>query len=469
MHRLFTITAVLLGGGCLWAGLALAQDGPPSVTLGSGATRWPTERVKLVDGRQYDGLIESVDDAWVHLFQIRRPSGRPMFLVIRPIERRLIASVERLEPGSREKLREHVDRFVNRSRIEAARTKAIELNLVENHGTYYQRYRGKWFDMETTLDEASTRRAIVRTEQIFTGYRQILPPRLESRRPLRLVVLDSMDEYQAYLSRLGIRINGPACFIPADNLVVVGSDVARFAAQLAEVDARHNRIRTELETLQQRLPERLAEVGRKLKQDGTPRSETIKLLLIARRKFESRIEEQQKELLCCDRENKRVFEDATGQMFKWLYHEAFHAYLENYVFPSDAYDVPRWLNEGLAVVFEAGLLEGETLRVDAPNREALRLLQADLRSEQPLSLRQLLEADEAAFLAAGSANRHYCYCWGLVYYLTYEKHLLGDASLSPFVRLSAADAAPPERFEQLVGTSTEEFEREWRKYVLELK
>ena len=221
--------------------------------------------------------------------------------------------------------------------------------------------------------------------------------------------------------------------------------------------------------MQQRLPERLAEVGRKLKQDGTPRSETIKLLLIARRKFESRIEEQQKELLCCDRENKRVFEDATGQMFKWLYHEAFHAYLENYVFPSDAYDVPRWLNEGLAVVFEAGLLEGETLRVDAPNREALRLLQADLRSEQPLSLRQLLEADEAAFLVVGSANRHYCYCWGLVYYLTYEKHLLGDAALSPFVRLSAADAAPPERFEQLVGTSTEEFEREWRKYVLELK
>ena len=40
--------------------------------------------------------------------------------------------------------------------------------------------------------------------------------------------------------------------------------------------------------------------------------------------------------------------------------------------------MPPWLNEGLAVIFEGGLLEGNTLRVDAPNPVALKKLKADL-------------------------------------------------------------------------------------------
>ncbi|MEE8451788.1 MAG: DUF1570 domain-containing protein [Thermoguttaceae bacterium] len=442
---------------------------PLGSPLGSPTTPWPSERVELVDGRHYEGLIESVDDAWIHLFQIRRPTGRPVFLVIRPIERSRIASVDRLEPDQRAELRQHIDRFVNRARIEAVRTNAIELGSIAHGGIDYRRYRGKWFDVETTIDEESTRRTIVRAEQIFTAYRQILPPRVESRRPLRLVVLDSVGEYQTYLARMGIRIQSPACFIPADNLVVVGSDVSRFAAQLDEVNTRHDHIRTDLETLETRLPERLADFSRRLKQDGTSRSETGKLLLKERSKFEIEIRKKRKELLCCDRDNRRVFEDATGQMFQWLYHEAFHAYLENYVFPSDRDEVPRWLNEGLAVVFEAGLLDSYGLRVDTPNRQALRLLQADLQSDRPLSLGQLLEAEPAAFLVDDGANRHYAHAWGLVYYLTFEKHLLSNAALDRYVDHGSSGATPVQSFEQLVEMPIDQFEKAWRQYIAQLK
>ena len=51
------------------------------------------ERVSLVDGHRYDGLIESEDDAWVYFIQIQRPPGRPMHLVIRTLDRRSVASV----------------------------------------------------------------------------------------------------------------------------------------------------------------------------------------------------------------------------------------------------------------------------------------------------------------------------------------------------------------------------------------
>ena len=84
-----------------------------------------------------------------------------------------------------------------------------------------------------------------------------------------------------------------------------------------------------------------------------------------------------------------------------LYHEAFHAYLRNSVYPRQQYDVPPWLNEGLAVIFEGGLLEGNTLRVDAPNPAALKKLKADLAGPAPLELDSLLSAGEGQFLLTG--------------------------------------------------------------------
>ena len=37
--------------------------------------------------------------------------------------------------------------------------------------------------------------------------------------------------------------------------------------------------------------------------------------------------------------NAELFHNATQQLFRSLYHEAFHAYLENYVYPQSSHDV----------------------------------------------------------------------------------------------------------------------------------
>ncbi len=75
-------------------------------------------------------------------------------------------------------------------------------------------------------------------------------------------------------------------------------------------------------------------------------------------------------------------------MFAQLYHEAFHAYVENYVCPPADVTLPHWLNEGLAQIFEAGQMEGDSLRIDAPDRKRLVQLQDDLRGEQPLKIEE---------------------------------------------------------------------------------
>ncbi len=173
------------------------------------------------------------------------------------------------------------------------------------------------------------------------------------------------------------------------------------------------------------------------------------------------------------RRNVALLEEQSQRLFARLYHEAFHAYLENFVYPREDYDVPRWLNEGLAEVFEAGIVEGENLRVDAPLREALTRLKTDLRAS-PLPLEQVFSADHRAFLVAhddsGAASaRHYAYAWGLAYYLCFEKHILGSAELDRYVSRESTALAPARRFERLVGEPLGKFERRWRSYMLQLK
>ena len=102
---------------------------------------------------------------------------------------------------------------------------------------------------------------------------------------------------------------------------------------------------------------------------------------------------------------ERLFKQAAGQMLVRLYHEAFHAYVRNWVFPRPQYDIPPWLDEGLAVLFEGGLLEGDKLRVDAPNPAALKKLKADMAGPDPLALNDLLAAGQGSFHIAARRGR----------------------------------------------------------------
>jgi len=460
MIRLFAIALVLLSGWC-----RSITDEEHSAELSAS---WPTERVEMLAGPSYEGLIESVDDSWVHLIQVRRPRGRPMYLVIRPIDRTSVAKVVRLPPPQRAQLRQRIEQFIHRARIEAGRMEAIRLGVVDREGNHYQHYRGQWFTLDSTADEPTTRRIIVRIEQIFTAYRQILTPRTDRQRPLRLVVLGSMEEYEAFLRRLGIGIPGEACFLRDDNLVVTGSQLARFSAQLAEVKQRHDRLRDDLEELETRMADRLAKLGRELKQQGLARSDFTKLLAKKKRKFQSEIDRKRNELDRSDRQNARMFDGVTRQMFTRLFHEAFHAYLENYVYPHQHYDVPLWLNEGLAMVCEGGRLESDTLRIDGANREALKRLKAELGSEEPLPLAQFLSAGRDAFADHDEAKRHYVYAWGLAHYLTFEHHLLCGAAMDRYVRPSPDNDSPIGRFEAFVGMPLSKFEDQWRRSILAL-
>src|SRR5690606_14032432 len=149
-----------------------------------------------------------------------------------------------------------------------------------------------------------------------------------------------------------------------------------------------------------------------------------------------------------------------------------HAYLENFVYPHRQHDVPAWLNEGLAQVFENGQLDADVLRIDAPGSAALDLIRADLERGEPLPLTELLTAVQPEFLALHDPNqttrRFYAYSWGIAYYLTFERELLSTPGIDRYVSTDAAALHPIERFEQLVEQPLDQFERDWRAAMLQL-
>ncbi len=462
---LMTVWASFWGfiAGTIWAA---DPGGPPE----DSDSRY--EQVELLDHSRYFGLIESVDDNWLTLIRIQSPRGRQMNLVIQPFDRRQVASFSRLDAAKRAALAEQIEEFRNRAAIEAANMEAIRLEPREAEGNRYRHYRGKWFTLDSTADEQNTRRVIVRAEQIFAAYRQIVPPRSPSPEPPRLVVLDSMDQYQAVLGKLGLKmkIENPGCFLEKQNVVVIGSDLARLTAVSSQVTVQNAQLRRDLRDLDGRLAERLRAVADNLHKSGLSSGEIGRELTAERTRFKKQLDKKRDELRQSDQQMDRLFKTNASQTLARLYHEAFHAYLRNNVYPRRQYDVPPWLNEGLAVIFEGGQLEGNRLRVDAPNPLALKKLKADLAGPGRLELEKLLAAGESQFLVVADArpadvDRYYVHAWGLAYYLTFEKHLLGSPALEKYLQSGSARLAPAQRFQQLVGIPLAQFEKEWRDYI----
>lgn len=456
------------------AGAQDRRDAPgDSKSVVADIASWPLETVRTADGKEFRGLIQSQEDGVVEFVEVVRPRGKPMFLVVRPIDARSIASSERLPAEQQAVLRRRVQQFRFRSRIEAGRMDQVELREREQDKRRYLRYQGRWFTLDSTADDETTRRCVVRIEQIFRAYRQLLPPRRQPSRQLRVLLLGSMDEYHDFLRRQDVEITNPAFYSDRANLIVAASELTRFSHRLEQTRRHHNQLRRQYEQINGQMPKRLAKVGQQLRGQGVADKDVDKELDARRALWQSQYKQTMLQLNTADRRNEAKFAELTEQMFERLYHEGFHAYLENYVYPHDEYDIPVWLNEGLAQVFQNGRLEADTLRVDAPRRSALAILHKDFEEGNTLPLESLLAARRRAFLVAPEREqesaRFYAYAWAMAYYLTFYEPILGSERLDGYVANELADAPPAARFEVLVSERLADFQPRWQQAVKQLK
>jgi hypothetical protein len=200
---------------------------------------WALESVTLRNGKTYHGLIEAEHEASIDFVEVIRPRGQPMYSLVRHIERPSIASWHRITPAEQKTLRTLIARHKSRSRIESRRMEDLSLRAISRDGTRYWQYMGQGFSLESTADEPTTRRAIVRIEQTFSAYRQILPPRRVSQYRPQIVLFGATSQYRDFLEGRGLKITNPAFFLADFNVIVAGSDMNAFAAEMEKVHRQH--------------------------------------------------------------------------------------------------------------------------------------------------------------------------------------------------------------------------------------
>jgi hypothetical protein len=432
--------------------LLLVARAPAQAPLGVGAA-WPTDEVTLVNGAKFQGLIVEETVFGLTFQTVKRPPGRPTLTFTTFFAKKEIDKVKKLSDADRATLRARLADLDSNGTGERLRMDGLDLASVEWLGQKNgaKRYEADQFVLLSAAPEEVTRRAAVRLEQIYTAFARFMPPRFDAARPTSFELAGDLDQYKRLLKASAGQVLNAAVYFPSENRILCGTDLRRLGDELH---------RTRLHHLQQlAATDKYEKEIRELYKGSKP--DLDRFLAVAKR--------ERDKVAAADRENERTFDGATRRLFAILYHEAFHSYAMTYVYPArSAADVkagkgtgelPRFLNEGLAQLFENPVIEAGELRVGHADADRLKRVQDWLAGKNPpgpVPLSDLLKAGKETFLAAhanqqATADRTYLTCWALAFHLMFERRLIGTAA-----------------FDALVGQELPVYEKDWHDYLKKL-
>lgn len=456
--------AVTLAAGVLAALLAGAQSPPPG-----GLSKWSFDEIALTNGATLQGLILSEEPQGIRFQAVSRPATRPTVTVTWFLTKAEIARVKRLTDADRAVLKDRLGELDPSGAGERKRMESLELVATDEWppGTA-KRYESDYFTLVSTGSDELIRRSAVRLEQIYVAFARFLPPTAREARPTKIMLATDEGEYKVLLGSLGkANLLNPAVFDPATNRVLCGTEMKRLGSELQTA-------RLHLSQQLAALSKYESEVARLYRQPELKRYLDASAL-------------ERRRLYVADAANGAKFDRATAGIFAVLYHEAFHAYAGTFVYPPlkpegvkagrGTGELPRWLNEGLAQVFETSVVEAGELRADPPHRERLNRVKESLRNKksQPLvPLADLLLTGKETFLTShrdqrGTAERAYLASWALAYYLTFERRLIGLEPFRKYLIAVNSGGDPRKAFEELVGQELPLFEKDWHTYLRHLQ
>jgi hypothetical protein len=458
---------------CVLGLASAAGDEPPR---GLVTAPWKLEAIEMRDGRRLEGLIAApaagaAPDEDVFFVQVVRPPGRPMYLITwGPLAADRVFHFRRLPPAEHDRLADRIRAFrEDRERRLNAET-TIELARPAEDAPW--RYATEDFVLESTADPGVTREAALRLTQVFGALASLVPPVVAAAGPTTVRLCGTTAEYLAEQEKLGIRVANPAFFVPAQRLLVAGSDMPALVAQQRAAAEANATAARRLADLDRGLPERLKTLAADLERQGMPAGQRADVVQKARARWQQDRAAEQARIDAADRENAARVAAARRGFYARLAHEAWHAYAEARLRPADGSGVPDWLDEGLAQVVESAPLEAGELRLDAADPVRLAALQAAIRTGTVPPLAELLRAGPDQFIAghAGAAEasgRAYLAAWGLAIDLAVMEPVLTPAAVAALGRGPAEDAVG--RFERLVGMPLDRFEDGWRRRIAGLR
>src|SRR5262249_55868911 len=176
--------------------------------------------------------------------------------------------------------------------------------------------------------------------------------------------------------------------------------------------------------------------------------------------------EQRRRIQVAEARNQETSARARRRLFQRLFHEAFHAYLLNFVYPPGEGELPRWLNEGLAQIFETAVFEVGELRLGHADQERLEAVRQALGKKAFLPVADLLRSGAKQFQVAHDgdkqvSDRYYLASWALAFYLTFDRKVLGTPALDAYVRDLKRGTDPLDAFRTLTGQPLSKFETDF--------
>jgi hypothetical protein len=454
--------ALLLFGGLI--GFQATEPAAP------GQDDWKYDIVYRKKDKPFYGLILEEKPTHVLLLRILRTPGKATVVMEEKINRPEVDRVERLGDTDREELELRVKALRRDREVLAAQLRlfdrgpkgkgtieGVTLQTAEwpaDTKAKALRYRSAHFTLVSNAKEEVVQLAAIQLEQVYAAYARALPPRIENVRPTTILLTCSLDDYKKLAYDQGADLVNTALYDEEKNQIICGSDLERLAGDLERLHERHAALYAELN-------EREKELKQVYK--GTVPAE-----------ISGPIDEARKKIKAADDQNKEAFFTAQKRLFQPLYHEAFHAYAATAVFPRGEGELPRWLNEGLAQIFETAFFEAGELRVGHADKTRLEAVQAALRKKELLPLAALLRSGPKQFQVAHASDKqlsdqHYLAAWALAFYLTFDRKLLGTKALDDYVRALGRGAEPLDAFGELVGKPLAQFEQDWQQYLAGLR
>lgn len=447
-----------------WFALVLGLAGDPVPT-----TPWVFDEVILKNGAKFQGLILKRSDAGIDFQVVHQKRGRPTVTSTTFFGKDELFQVKPLMDPERAALREKIAELDPLGTGERQRMESLDLVAADWRGKVgaAKRYDSDHFSLTASTSDEITRRAAVRLEQIYAAFARVLPPRHPAAQPTTVILAGVMDDYTAIVGP----VKNPSIYDPATNRIVCGSNLRQLGDDLTAAQAHHTREFARLKQYE-------SDIAQLYK--GQP-MELERFLGLAKR--------ERQRLIDTGKANSMKFNKATHRLFAVLYHEAFHSYTATFVFPPRSAaevragkgtgELPRWLNEGLGQVFESALVEAGELRVELPDAERLAKAHELLhpkpgKSSGLFPLADLLRARQETFLAEHAsqlavADRAYLTAWGVAYYLTFEKRIVGSKDLDAYLIAVNTGDDPVKAFEAWIGQPVAAFEKELTAYLLRLQ
>lgn len=442
-----------------------------SAIIAQDPASWKMETLLLKNGARIEGLLLEETKTGFRFRQVIRKSGSPTITGTEVYSRAEVASIERLNETEKTELTRKLDEFDKqrqlflaslrqldlaspRSSIEGLKLKPVTWPENTSHSGWA--FESQYFDLRTDLREPLAALMALQLEEVFRACTRVIPPRIDGK-PTRIQVWAERDRYLEAISRKNASLAHPAVFDPLANRILAGTELARLESESAEIRKHHS---SQSALLSKRESEISKAMGGRIPAE-----------------YQEQFTKSRREIRDAESRNDQTIRQARQNLLQVLNHEAIHAYLINWVFPANTYSLPRWLNEGLAQVFETAFVEAGELRANWPDQKRLAAVRALIAQNRFPSLKRTLAGAPDHFLAMAEPNPEdretsreaYLSSWIVTYYLVFEKRLLPGPKLDDYLKALANAADPVAAFEQWTGEPLARFEEGIRIWITKLR